>query len=107
MTSALSRPRLRESVIYAFSTTPRLTEAGLKFETAPAFLALLIQGALPRSEFVIFTGLQSEDASDQLNRLINLGVVVSPPSNPRTLEVGLPAWFAKHILPGLHTSVSS
>lgn len=107
MTSALSRSKLRESVIYAFSTNPRLTEAGLKFETAPAFLALLIHGALPRSEFVIFTGLQSEDASDQLNRLINLGVVVSPPSNLRTLEVGLPAWFAQDILPGLHTSFSN
>jgi Fic family protein len=102
MTAALSRSKLRESVAHAFSTNPRLIEAGIKSKTAPAFLALLIQGALPRTEFVTFTGLQSEDASDQLNRLINLGVVVSPPSNFRTLEVGLPGWFAHDILPDLH-----
>lgn len=102
MTAALSRSKLRESVAHAFSTNPRLIEAGIKSKTAPAFLALLIQGALPRTEFLTFTGLQSGDASDQLNRLINLGVVVSPPSDFHTLEVGLPGWFAHDIFPDLH-----
>jgi hypothetical protein len=101
MTAALSRSKLRESVTHAFSANPRLIEAGIKSKTAPAFLALLIQGALPRSEFLTFTGLQS-DANDQLNRLINLGVVVSPPSNFHTLEVDLPAWFAEDVFSELH-----
>ncbi|MHC8392681.1 Fic family protein [Pseudomonas sp. LB3P93] len=104
MTAALSRSKLRESVTHAFSANPYLTEAGIKFETAPAFLALLIQGALPRSEFVIFTGLQSEDASDQLNRLINLDIVVRSPSDLLTLEVALPDWLVSELLPDLHKS---
>jgi NDP-sugar pyrophosphorylase family protein len=68
----------------------------------PALLALLIQGSLPRIEFVTFTGLPREAASDQLNRLLNLGIVVIPPSNLQRLEVGLPAWFAHDLLPDLH-----
>ena len=101
MTAALSRSKLRESVTHAFSTNPRLTEAGIKFETASAFLALLIQGALPRSEFKTFTGLQPDIANDQLNRLIDVGVVVSSPSDLLTLEVALPDWFVRELLPNL------
>jgi len=68
----------------------------------PALLALLIQGSLPRTELVTFTGLPREAASDQLNRLLNPGIVVSSPSNLQRLEVGLPAWFAQVILPDFH-----
>ncbi|MNP38993.1 hypothetical protein D3C76_1325450 [compost metagenome] len=67
----------------------------------PALLALLIQGALPRTDFETFTGLPSEIASDQLSRLINLGVVVSPPSNRHGLEIGLPVWFTQEIFSDL------
>ncbi|RAI69520.1 hypothetical protein DOZ80_15410 [Pseudomonas fluorescens] len=102
MTTALSRHQLRESVTHAFRTNSRLTEAGVSPETMPALLALLIQGSLPRTEFVTFTGLPREAASDQLDRLINLGLVVSPPSNLHRLEVGLPAWFAQDLLPDFH-----
>jgi hypothetical protein len=68
----------------------------------PALLALHIQGALPRSEFVTFTALPPEAASEQLNRLINLGIVVKPPFNLQRLEVGLPAWFAQDLPPDFH-----
>jgi Fic family protein len=102
MTDALSRRRLRECVLHAFITNSRLQEAGIRPETAPAFLALLIQGALPRAEFKTFTGRQPETAGDQLSRLIRLGMVVISPSNFRMLKVGLPVWFAEDILPDLH-----
>lgn len=102
MTAALNRRKLRESVTHAFRTHSRLQEKGIRPETGPAFLALLIQGALARAEFETFTGLQRETASDQLSRLINLGLVVSSPSNLHMLEVDLPVWFAQEILPDLH-----
>ncbi|UCP11541.1 Fic family protein [Pseudomonas sp. MM213] len=102
MTTALSRHQLRESVAHAYRTNSRLTEASVSPETMPALLALLIQGSLPRTEFVTFTGLPREAASDQLNRLLNLGIVVSPPSNLQRLEVSLPAWFAQVLLPDFH-----
>jgi hypothetical protein len=106
MTAALSRSKLRESVTHAFHTNPRLTEAGIRAEIAPAFLALLIQGALPRSEFVTFTGLQPDIANAQLNRLIDVGVVVSSSSDLLTLGVALPGWFVRELLPDLHKSWS-
>lgn len=99
MTTALSRHQLRESVAHAYRTNSRLTEAGLSPETMPALLALLIQGSLPRTEFVTFTGLPRDSASVQINRLLNLGIVVSPPFNLQRLEVGLPSWFAQDLLP--------
>ena len=102
MTASLNRQRLRERVLHAFRTNPRLLGAGGRPETAPAFIALLIQGALPRAEFETFAGLKPETASDQLCRLINVGVVVSPPSNFHSVEIGLPTWFALDIFPDLH-----
>lgn len=104
MTAALNRRKLRVSVTNAFNTNSRITEAGIKAEIAPAFLALLIQGTLPRSEFKTFTGLQPEAASNQVGRLINIGIVVSPSSDVSLLEVGLPIWFTHEILPGLQQS---
>lgn len=102
MTTSLSRHQLRKSVTHAYRTNSRLTEAGVSPDTMPALLALLIQGALPRRDFVTFTGLTPEAADDQINRLMNLGFVVSPPSNPHRLEVGLPAWIALDLLPNFH-----
>ncbi|VVO56060.1 hypothetical protein PS893_00538 [Pseudomonas fluorescens] len=101
MTVALNRRKLRESVTRAYRANPLLSEAGVRPETMPALLALLIQGALPRTDFETFTGLPSEIASDQLSRLINLGVVVSPPSNRHGLEIGLPVWFTQEIFSDL------
>ena len=56
MTAALNRRRLRESVTLANGTNSQLKEAGISPETMPVFLALLIQGALPRAEFITFIG---------------------------------------------------
>ncbi len=102
VTTALNRRRLRESVTRAYKTNPRLKESGIRSETMPALLALLIQGVLLCSEFVTFTGLTPEAADDQLNRLMNLGIVVSPPFNLHRLEVGLPVWIALDLLPNFH-----
>lgn len=102
MTANLNRRKLRESVAHAFRTHSRIQETGIRPETGPAFLALLIQGAVPRAEFETFTGLPRETARDQLSRLINLGLVVSSPSNLHMLRVDLPVWFAEDILPDLH-----
>ena len=97
MTAALNRHRPREAVMHVFRTNSRLIEAGIRPQTAPAFLALLIQGAVPRNELETFTGLQSNEACDQLSKLINVGIAVSPASNLHTVQVGLPLWFAQDI----------
>lgn len=102
MTAALNREKMRERVIRAFKTKERLLDAGVRPDTAPAVLALLLQGSLPRSEFKLFTGLQPRGAIDELTRLIKLGVVLSPTPKSRTVEPGLPAWFAQEIFPELH-----
>ncbi|MCH4881051.1 hypothetical protein EQV97_27315 [Pseudomonas sp. TMW22090] len=99
MTAALNRGRLREAVMHVFRTHLRLTGAEIRPQTGPAFLALLIQGALPRTEFETFTGLQPNEACDQLSKVINVGLVVSSASNRHTLQVGLPTWFAQDIFP--------
>ena len=102
MTAALNREKMRERVIRAFKTKERLLDAGVRPDTAPAVLALLLQGSLPRAEFKLFTGLQPRGAIDELTRLIKLGVVLSPTPKSRTVEPGLPAWFAQEIFPELH-----
>ena len=99
MIAALNRVRLREAVMHVFRTHLLLAEAGIRPETVPAFFALLIQGALPTSEFETFTGLQPIEASDQLSRLINVGLAAKSASKSHTLEVGIPTWFAQDILP--------
>jgi Fic family protein len=99
MTAALNTSRLREAVMHVFRTHLRLTGAEIRPQIGPVFLALLIQGALPRREFETFTGLQPSEACDQLNKLINIGLVVSSASNRHTLRVGLPTWFAQDIFP--------
>lgn len=102
MIQALDRDKLRERVIRAFKTNERLLEVGIRPESAPAVLALIMQGAIPRAEFKTFTGLSSRLATEELSRLIRTGVVVSPTPKSRIVEPGLPAWFAQDIFPDLH-----
>ena len=64
--------------------------------------ALLVQGEMPRSDFKTFTGLTPRPAIDELSRLIRLGVVLSPTPKSRSVQPGLPAWFAQEIFPDLH-----
>ena len=105
MIAALNREKLRERVIRAFKTHERLLDAGIKPETAPAVIALLMQGSLPRSEFKVFTGLPPRGATDELTRLVKAGVVVSPTPKSRTVEPGLPVWFAQTIFADLHVRI--
>lgn len=105
MIAALNREKLRERVIRAFKTHERLLDAGIKPETAPAVIVLLMQGSLPRSEFKIFTGLPPRGATDELTRLVKAGVVVSPTPKSRTVEPGLPVWFAQTIFADLHVRI--
>ncbi|MGH8452461.1 hypothetical protein [Pseudomonas sp.] len=99
--SAFNRHQLRQRVLGAFRVNQRLLGAGVKVETAPAVLALLIQGSLPKNEFKIFTGLPSRSGSDELNRLRDLGVVANSKSQAHRVEPRLPGWFAEEILPYL------
>lgn len=106
MTKALDRDKLRERVVRAFKTNERLIDEGIRPESAPAVLALLLQGSLPRNEFKTFTGLTSRAAIDELSRLVRAGIVVSPTPKSRTVEPGLPAWFAQDLFPDLHRRFS-
>lgn len=67
-----------------------------------AVLALILQGAMPRNELKVFTGLTPRPAIDELQRLIQAGVVLSPTPKSRLVLPGLPAWFAQEIFPDLH-----
>lgn len=102
MTAALGRDTLRERVIRAFRTNETLLKAGIREQSGPAVLALICQGTLARNEFKTFTGLTPRAATDELGRLISAGIVVSPTPKSRTLQPGLPAWFAQDIFPDLH-----
>lgn len=107
MTAALDPSKLRERVIRAFRTNEKLLDAGIREDSGPAVVALLGQGTLPRNEFKTFTGLSPRLATDELSRLISAGIVVSPTPKSRTLQPGLPAWFAQDIFPDLHRRFQS
>ncbi|CAI9008915.1 Filamentation induced by cAMP protein Fic [Pseudomonas chlororaphis] len=102
MTSSLNPARLREQVTHVFATAPHLHRAGIRPTSAAAVLALLTQGAMPRAELKIFTGLKDRLATEELSRLIDAGIVVSKTPRSRTVEAGLPARFAGLIFPNLH-----
>lgn len=46
-------------------------------------------------EFKTITGLQPNEACDQLSKLINKGLAMKSASKPHTLEVGIPTWFTQ------------
>lgn len=102
MTAALDNGKVRERVIRAFNYNEKILQAGVKPECAPPVIALLLQGSLPRNEFKTFTGLNPRTASAELSKLVDLGIVDSPTPKSRTLQPGLPAWFAQEIFPDLH-----
>lgn len=106
MTASLNPARLRQQVLHVFATDPHLHRAGIRPATGAAVLALITQGAMPRSEFKIFTGLTDRLATEELSRLIEAGIVLSRTPRSRTVEVGLPARFAGSIFPDLHFRMS-
>ncbi|MGN7741527.1 Fic family protein [Pseudomonas sp. 22526] len=105
MTSSLNPARLREQVAHVFATDAHLHRAGIRPTSAAAVLALLTQGAMPRAEFKVFTGLKDRLATEELSRLIDAGMVVSKTPRSRTVEAGLPARFAGLIFPNLHFQI--
>ncbi|CAI8738138.1 MULTISPECIES: hypothetical protein [unclassified Pseudomonas] len=77
-------------------------QQGIRPESAPAIIALITQGSLPRNEIKTFTGLTPRPAIDELSRLIKVGLVESRTPKSRIVPPGLPAWFAQDIFPDLH-----
>ncbi|MGY2399166.1 Fic family protein [Pseudomonas sp. SDO5271_S396] len=81
---------------------PRFIQVGVKQETAKAIHILLTQGEVSRADFKIFSGLHDRVASEQLRKLIELGVVEVPSAKSRSIFPGLPVWFAELVFPDLH-----
>ncbi|VVM72351.1 hypothetical protein PS862_03604 [Pseudomonas fluorescens] len=102
MTAAVNPSQLRERVIRAFRYNEKLQQQGIRPESAPAIVALITQGSLPRNEIKTFTGLSSRLAIDELSRLVKVGLVESRTPKSRIVTPGLPAWFAQDIFPDLH-----
>jgi hypothetical protein len=102
MTAALDTTKLRERIIRSFKTNERILNIKIRPESAPAIIALITQGSLPRSEIKIFTGLTPRPAIDELSALIKLGLVESQTPKSRIVTPGLPTWFAQDIFPDLH-----
>ncbi|CAI8953321.1 Fic family protein [Pseudomonas sp. IT-196MI5] len=102
MIAAVDPSQLRERVIRAFRYNERLLQQGIRPESAPAIIALITQGSLPRNEIKTFTGLTPRPAIDELSRLIKVGLVESRTPKSRVVTPGLPAWFAQDVFPDLH-----
>jgi Fic family protein len=102
MTASVDPSQLRDRVIRAFRYNERLLHHGIRPESAPAIIALITQGSMPRNEVKTFTGLTPRPAIDELTRLIKAGLVESRTPKSRLVTPGLPAWFAQDIFPDLH-----
>ncbi|WP_426102250.1 Fic family protein [Pseudomonas sp. PSPC3-3] len=93
---------LRQRLERVIGLERRFIESGVKQEMAKAIHILLTQGEVARADFKIFSGLHDRVASDQLKKLIDLGVVEAPSAKSRSIFPGLPVWFAQLIFPDLH-----
>lgn len=93
---------LRKRLERVIGLEPRFIESGVKQEMAKAIHILLTQGEVARADFKTFSGLHDRVASDQLKKLIDMGVVEAPSAKSRSIFPGLPVWFAQMIFPDLH-----
>lgn len=93
---------LRQRLERVIGLERRFIESGVKQEMAKAIHILLTQGAVARADFKIFSGLHDRVASDQLKKLIDIGVVEAPSAKSRSIFPGLPVWFAQLIFPDIH-----
>jgi Fic family protein len=93
---------LRQRLERVIGLERRFIEAGVKQEMAKAIHILLTQGEVARADFKIFSGLHDRVASDQLKKLIDIGVVEAPSAKSRSIFPGLPVWFAQLIFPDIH-----
>lgn len=102
MTEAVDPVNMRARVERLFKNHERIIAAKVRPGSAPAVHALLSMGAMPRATFKTFLGLSERLAIEELQRLIELGTVLSPTPKSREVEPGLPVWFAQAIFPDLH-----
>ncbi|MFB8831181.1 Fic family protein [Azotobacter sp. CWF10] len=94
--------QMRERLEKIFAWEPRISAAGVKPEVARALHVLLTQGKVGRADFKVFTGLGERTATDQLRKLVELGLVDSPTPKAREIFPALPVWFAQQLFPDLH-----
>lgn len=99
---AMDLVTLRHRLERVIGLEPRFTESGVKQEMAKAIHILLTQGEILRADFKTFSGLHDRVASEQLRKLIDMGVVEVPSAKSRSIFPGLPVWFAQLIFPDLH-----
>lgn len=99
---AMDLVTLRQRLERVIGLEGRFVESGVKQEMAKAVHILLTQGEVARADFKTFSGLHDRVASDQLKKLIDLGVVEAPSAKSRSIFPGLPVWFAQMIFPDLH-----
>ena len=96
----LASLRVRLEKIVAFEQ--QFIARGIKQEMARALHILLTQGVVIRADFKVYSGLHDRVASDQLKKLVDIGVVEAPTPKSREIYPGLPVWFAQMIFPDLH-----
>ncbi|MDE1169104.1 MAG: Fic family protein [Pseudomonas sp.] len=99
---AMQVSNMRERLGRIFAFDQRLHLAGVKPDSARAIHILLTQGVVTRADFKIYTGQGDRTATEQLKKLIDLGLVKSATPKSRELEPGLPIWFAQQLFPDLH-----
>lgn len=99
---AMDLVSLRQRLERVIGLERRFVDAGVKQEMAKAIHILLTQGEIARADFKTFSGLHDRVASEQLRRLIEMGVVEVPSAKSRSVFPGLPVWFAQMVFPDLH-----
>lgn len=104
--NALGIEHLRSRLDPLIPFHPRFTSAGIKPEVSRALHILITQGRVLRADFKIYTGLHDRVASEQLRKLLLLGVVEAESPKSKYVHPGLPVWFAQSIFPDLHTRLS-
>ncbi|MCQ4348819.1 Fic family protein [Pseudomonas stutzeri] len=105
--STMQVGQMRERLEKVVTWEPRITSAGVKAETARALHILLTMGKVSRADFKAFTGLSDRVATDQLKKLVELGLVNSPTPKARELYPALPVWFAQQLFPDLHQRIGA
>lgn len=99
---AMGLVSLRQRLERVIGLEARFIESGVKQDMAKAIHILLTQGEVTRADFKTFSGLHDRVASDQLKKLINMGVIEAPSAKSRSIFPGLPVWFAQMVFPDLH-----
>lgn len=102
MQQALSMDGMRPQLDRLLAFHPRFSQAGVRPDAARALHVLIQLGRLPRADFKALLGVGERLATDQLQRLVRLGVVESPSPKAREIHPGLPVWFAQELFPELH-----